>query len=415
MRHAPRRRQRGAVAIIVGLSLAVLIGAVGLALDGGRLYVNKTETQNAADACALAASLEMSGAPAIPLSSFPLAEASGRLVATRNRANFQAHPIANADITVEFSNSLTGSWVSAGSATGDAKYVRCTIAETGIAPWFMQVLGFGNQTVNSLATASLVPSQANCPIPLGVCAPEPSASPPYGLEPGKWYTGGLDNSSQLTGNFVWIDFTPPSGGASELAGLLAGSSCPAPVSQGTPVGQTGAITSLRMAWNSRFGIYHPSIPVPSAGATTYVADFSGHAYTSVNWLAGKNAAGNFTTMQRPNRTAYGLSVAQGNADTGLTVSPAGSVVLQPTNPAPRASRRIATAPIVNCSGFESSQVTPIKDWACVLMLHPMTTAPSQTLYLEFIGLAGAPGSPCASYGGVGSGASGGPLVPGLVQ
>ena len=51
-----RQAQRGAVAIIVGLTLAVLVGFAGLAIDGGRLYVNKTELQNAADACALAAS-----------------------------------------------------------------------------------------------------------------------------------------------------------------------------------------------------------------------------------------------------------------------------------------------------------------------------------------------------------------------
>jgi Flp pilus assembly protein TadG len=46
--------QRGAVAIIVGLVLAVLMGFAGLALDVGHLYVEKTELQNAADACALA-------------------------------------------------------------------------------------------------------------------------------------------------------------------------------------------------------------------------------------------------------------------------------------------------------------------------------------------------------------------------
>ena len=61
LQHLPSRRdQRGAVAIIVGLTIAVLVGFAGLALDGGRLYVNKTELQNAADACALAASFDCS-------------------------------------------------------------------------------------------------------------------------------------------------------------------------------------------------------------------------------------------------------------------------------------------------------------------------------------------------------------------
>jgi len=51
-------KQRGAVAIITGLAMVVLVGFAGLALDGGRLYLTKTELQNAADACALAAAYE---------------------------------------------------------------------------------------------------------------------------------------------------------------------------------------------------------------------------------------------------------------------------------------------------------------------------------------------------------------------
>ena len=40
--HSPTAaRQRGAVAIIVGLCMAVLIGFAGFALDGGRLYVTR--------------------------------------------------------------------------------------------------------------------------------------------------------------------------------------------------------------------------------------------------------------------------------------------------------------------------------------------------------------------------------------
>ena len=51
--------QRGAVAVLVALMLVVLIGAAGIVLDLGRLFVAKTELQNAADACALAAAREL--------------------------------------------------------------------------------------------------------------------------------------------------------------------------------------------------------------------------------------------------------------------------------------------------------------------------------------------------------------------
>lgn len=53
-------RQRGQVLIIVGLSLAVLIGAVGLAVDSGRAYGVKARLNAAVDAAAIAAARALS-------------------------------------------------------------------------------------------------------------------------------------------------------------------------------------------------------------------------------------------------------------------------------------------------------------------------------------------------------------------
>ena len=58
-----QRRQRGAVAVIVALSALVLLGFAGMAIDVGRLYINRTELQSAADACALAAAGELTCDP----------------------------------------------------------------------------------------------------------------------------------------------------------------------------------------------------------------------------------------------------------------------------------------------------------------------------------------------------------------
>jgi Flp pilus assembly protein TadG len=90
--NASARHQRGAVAIVVGLCMAVLIGFAGLALDGGRLYVNKTELQNAADACALAASYELTGTP-IAGAAYTRAVNAGLKVTTENRVDFQGPSI----------------------------------------------------------------------------------------------------------------------------------------------------------------------------------------------------------------------------------------------------------------------------------------------------------------------------------
>ncbi|MCW8917682.1 MAG: Tad domain-containing protein [Gammaproteobacteria bacterium] len=54
-------RQRGAILVMTVLFLVILLGFAALALDLGRLYVLRTEMQNAADAAALAAAAELDG------------------------------------------------------------------------------------------------------------------------------------------------------------------------------------------------------------------------------------------------------------------------------------------------------------------------------------------------------------------
>ena len=199
-------RQRGAVAIIVALSLAVLIGFAGLALDLGHLYVDKTELQNAADACALAASRELTCDPSAgPCGAAFLlnSENAGKTVAARHKVNFQGDAIAPAAVDVKFYTDLlpNESYQPRTSADLASKYVMCTITETGIVPWFMQVLGNGNQTVSAQAVATLKPAQANCAIPIGLCklSTAPESDPFAGLTIGQWVTSKL--SATATGKF----------------------------------------------------------------------------------------------------------------------------------------------------------------------------------------------------------------------
>ncbi|HVD01780.1 MAG TPA: Tad domain-containing protein [Candidatus Dormibacteraeota bacterium] len=50
-----RRSQKGQAIVLIGLMLLVLLGMVGLAVDGGRAYVDRREVQDAVDAGSLAA------------------------------------------------------------------------------------------------------------------------------------------------------------------------------------------------------------------------------------------------------------------------------------------------------------------------------------------------------------------------
>jgi hypothetical protein len=458
MRRAPRRRQRGAVAIIVGLTLAVLIGAVGLALDGGRLYLTKTETQNAADACALSASFELTGAPNIPLANFAVAEAAGQTAATRNRVNFQTENIEDGDVTVEFGTSLNGgSWASAGSATADSRYVRCTIAETGIIPWFMQVLGFGAQTVRSMATASLEPSDVSCPMPMSLCAkPGGNHDNKWNFEVGEWIR--LDYSEQgpninYAGNFRWVDFTPGSktpgcsgNGAAELGCILKGpppGTCTAPQpitgsctgsgsSNQLPgcIGEVGSKVGLIDEYNSRFGVYKGG----TLDASSAPPDRTGYAYAWElknpldptegyvgNWPLGKNAyAGTVAGVPNYQQQVSNFTPASNwpTLSTPFFANPPYSASPKSTHQEINKTRRLITVPIVDCSEFDGSgHHAPVRDYACVLMLDTFRKDSGNKVLskLEFIGLAGDDGTPCATSGTPGTSTSLGPRVPALVQ
>lgn len=413
-------RQHGAVAIIAAIALPVLIGFAGLALDGGRLYMQKTELQNAADACALAASRELTCDPtAGPCAASFLvnAENSGLTVAGRNRIDFQRSVIGGAqlsaaDITFSTAFAPNANYLSrAAGASPASKYVMCRPRQAGVLPWFMQVLGVGAQTVNAQAVATLSPAQTNCAIPLGMCKlPGPSADPFAGLVVGQWVTSKLSESA--TGSFDWIDFDPPGGGASELADLLKGTgSCKVPLPPAM-VGEQGKKTSLNTAWNTRFGLYKGSESVTSAPP-----DYTGHSYTPANWPSKFNAYGG-TSGATPNFTSARAQHLQYQGNDGLNINMGGVTNAPPAQHQQYgADRRLVTAPVVDCQDWaakSTSQQVPVLGYACVLMLHPMDKD-SDDVFLEYRGKSTDPSSPCATSGSVGGGGSVGPLVPALVQ
>ena len=416
-----QRRQRGAVAVIAAIALPILIGFAGLALDGGRLFMQKTELQNAADACALAASRELTCDPsagACAASYLINAENAGLAVAGRNRIDFQGGPLGAAQLTandIQFSTTYgpASSYLSrAAGASAASKYVRCQPRQTGVLPWFMQVLGVGAQAINAEAIATLSPAQTNCAIPIGVCmtATGTSANPFNGLTVGQWVTSKL--SSSATGSFDWIDFTPPGGGANELAGLFKGTGACSTPTAGTSVGEQGNKASLATAWNTRFGLYKGSESV-----TTAAPDYSGYSYTPTTWPSRFNAYAG-SSGATPNFTASRAQYLSYQGADGMDVNMGGV-----TNASPAAhqqygaDRRLVTAPVVDCAawaGGTGSQQVPVLGYACVLMLHPMGKDDDE-VFLEYRGKSTDLTSACATSGAVGGPSSMGPLVPALVQ
>lgn len=427
-------RQRGAMAVLVTLMAVVLLGFGGLVTDIGRMYIIRTELQSAMDGCALAAAAQLNG-DATSLTRGALhgramvdktktASGQGRDLRYVNRL-FQVGDIDPALVDVEFSILLAGPYEApGGTVTPDnAAFVRCKYDETQVPVYLMRILNIlaaainipANTTVSALAVATQEPSSSvACAFPVAVCRGGPA--PDYGLIKGNWY-GGLQHKNPPptgygTGNFGWIDFTPPSGGASELADIITGSGV-CSLTTGVPVGESGVAASLEKAWNSRFGVYQAGggNPQPSTAAP----DFTGVGYSNENW-GGSNAYPNYK-IQLDSRAPYNSPVG------GLGLTSPTLAELNPANPSSAAThlafgkkRRVVTAPIVDCSAWDTGGANPTVDaFACVLLLRPITNpgAGSFTTEVEYLGLASETNSPCATSGLPGG--SVGPRVPSLVQ
>lgn len=420
------QRQRGAVAIMFGLTLAVLIGFAGLAIDLGRFFVIKTELQNAMDACALAAASQLrpgqnnstalvkavaygrvfSTGGVDDVSTAPL---EGNIAAIKNMANFQSVLVNIQPDQITFSDTLGGTYqsIAGGANYNTAAYAMCTYPLSGLPIYFMKVLNplLSTQTVTAMAAATLAPSSSACAIPVAVCmAPGSTAGSNFGLTVGQWMTAPSGPGSPYgTGNFGWIDFSPPGGGATELADLLTGSGhCSTSI--GNEVGQSGAISSLDVAWNSRFGLYKPGGGNPQA--STAPPDVTGYAYDTTTWPPAANAftgasAGAFNYQNASaNHRPYQLTPP--NPYNNLT---------QTQHQNLGRFRRVTAAPIVNCDAWNTGGANPtIEGWACVLMLNPLFGGVNPSL--EFLGLSTTPGSVCSTNGEPGTF---GPLVPHLVQ
>ncbi|MDR7151495.1 Flp pilus assembly protein TadG [Hydrogenophaga palleronii] len=422
-RAATARHQRGAVAIMLGLTLAVLIGFAGLALDLGRFFIIKTELQNAMDACALAASSQLRPGQNNP-NALSRAIAYGRVFTTggvsenpldgniaviQNRVNFQGQVVNVQSENITFAENLAGPYVTQASADANtAAFVQCSLPLADIPVLFMRVLNplLSTQTVSARAVATLAPSDSACAIPVGACkVPGTTAASNFGLLIGQWLAPPEGPGSPYgTGNFGWIDFTPPGGGASELADLLTGpGQCDTAI--GTEVDEPGAIASLETAWNSRFGVYRNGAGNPQVG--TAPPDITGYGYTSSNWPSSFNAYSGSSAGAVNYRTAAAAYERY---------------QFNPPNPYNRITsaqheslgrnRRVVVAPVVDCTVWNSGTGRPeVEGWACVLMLNPMLgSSPVPTM--EFLGLSTAAGSACATNGAPGTF---GPLVPQLVQ
>lgn len=402
----PGRRQRGAMIITTAMVLLFLLGFMGIALDFGHLFVVRTELQTAVDSCALAAARELDKQG----TAITRAQSAGQTAGNANRVDMQSGnwggqgQLTLADITFRDASY---------APTADpavATYAQCVHTQPNIVIWLMKAMGAfsGNaaaypatRSVAASAVATRASAQTTCPIPVALKPKAGGVAPNYGLNVGDWVKLLQAQNASAGGEIGWANLDG-SNSASETEAEL-NNHCGTKV--GDTLGTPGVQTSVVDVWNQRFGIYKnsgdPSVQRP---------DYTGYAYTAATWPAQSNAFGDFLAK----RAAFASCIDTGKVKdcedlTGLSLNSfqklAASGNAAGGHKQYGLDRRVVTVPVIDGSGR-------VIDYACMLMLQPLTIPMSDT-WLEFRGNAGAAGSPCTTSGLAGGLA--GPLVPVLVR
>lgn len=139
-----QRHQRGAVAVIVGLMMVVLVGFIGLAIDFGYAYVKKNQVQNVADAEALACVIN----PTATLC--PVGTTAGDLYPAVNTYGFTVISTENPG-----DNSLCP------LPATQSNCARVTVSGTWNT-FFIPLFGYSTLTVQSVATAGKQGGSPGC-------------------------------------------------------------------------------------------------------------------------------------------------------------------------------------------------------------------------------------------------------------
>lgn len=285
MRYPGRGQQRGAVALIVGLlSVLVLFGMMGIAVDLAYLYARKTELQNAADAAALSGAKELNQTPGGVTAAVNAAIATFGANATANLVdgetisinNIRLGPCPNPDdrlpLRTPSCTFVDASSVDSGEEAAPLSFLE---VDTGVAStkpvFFMPVIGGqDNAAASGYAVAGHYFNQIT---PIGVCAVSLTKYNryahgevlEYGFRRGMSYNVmelGPLGSNNLPYLINPVDTDPatcnPAHSSANFTApfVCMGTSAVGPTTSGfSAIGNTGLSDSILRALNSRFGLY----------------------------------------------------------------------------------------------------------------------------------------------------------------
>lgn len=420
---ARARRQGGAVAIIFGLTVVVLIGFAGLAIDLGRFFVIKAELQNAMDACALAAASQLRPGQndsnalirAVAYGSVFSTDDAANTDGFKNKADFQNQHTKLSILKILFSPELKDSgsnYLAAASADPNtARYAKCEYPLSGLPIYLMKVLNLmpgmnipSTQTVSAMAVATLGNKLCNV-IPVAICGKSDLSTdnPPYLLKEGDWITVGKKEGG---GWFDWVDFEFQGGGSPDIwAGLTNPGECEFPDAFKI-ITEQGVKSSAKDRWNTRFGIYANTNLYDSESAPPDQTGYSyfnhknkiDQPYSWINWGRDYDFINDALTPrayphhQNPAQTTYLSYFDSFSVEPPPDIFPGADPEILNSGQlvGGRDDRRLVVVPIMTkCDDAQERKVT---DLACVLMLNPFGKVAGQNGgdingQLEYIGLA----------------------------
>jgi Flp pilus assembly protein TadG len=211
-----RANKRGYILLTMGAAAVALFGALGLAVDVGRMFIAKSETQAFCDSAALAATLKLDG------TTTGITAARNAVANSVNAWNLDSIRVTDAtsqplaSYQVDFATTASGPWASNPGPASGYVYARVRVtAPVGL--YFIPVVV--PQTQQNVTAAAIAGQIAQTALPRGLgpfsaIGPNPADTTNFGLVPGsqydiQWpaYNGTRAGCSPLTPDLCFVQPT----------------------------------------------------------------------------------------------------------------------------------------------------------------------------------------------------------------
>lgn len=168
------------VLIMIAVAAVALVAAIGLAVDLGRMFIVKNETQAFCDSAALAAALALDGTSA------GISNARAAVAGSTNRWEFGTAPVSSPLLT--FANTAGGPWVANPSAGAGYLYARVK-ATVPLRLYFLPIITAQttHDVVSSAAAGQIVLTSLNRGLAPYTAVSTNPTGPNFGLVPGQSY------------------------------------------------------------------------------------------------------------------------------------------------------------------------------------------------------------------------------------